>query len=94
MTTAQPRTPGMSRSWPSATSRIRRCPEHGIAGGVAAGIAEHLDADPTVVRLVLVALAFVGGVGLPLYLAAWLLVPARDTDTSIAEELVSRLRAA
>lgn len=55
--------------------QLRRPDSGRILGGVAAGIAEYLDVDVWVVRLVLVALALLGGVGIPLYLAAWLLIP-------------------
>ena len=43
-------------------------------GGVAGGLAEYLDADPMVVRLVFFALAFTGTFILA-YLAAWIFVP-------------------
>jgi phage shock protein PspC (stress-responsive transcriptional regulator) len=35
-------------------------------------------------------LALAGGMGVPLYLALWLLVPADDSPTSIAEDLLDR----
>jgi phage shock protein PspC (stress-responsive transcriptional regulator) len=69
---------------------LRRSPSHRMLGGVAAGIADYLDVDPTAVRIALVVLALVGGLGLPLYVAAWLLVPEEGTDTSIAEDLLHR----
>ena len=40
-----------------------------------------------------VALAFLGGLAVPLYLAGWLLIPDEDTDLSVAEELLARERA-
>lgn len=63
-----------------------------MLAGVAAGIADHLDLDVTLVRIVLVVLAFVGGLAVPLYLAAWLLIPDEGADVSMAEELVDRFR--
>jgi phage shock protein PspC (stress-responsive transcriptional regulator) len=63
-----------------------------MLGGVAAGLADYFDVDPTLVRIGFVALAFVGGLALPLYIAGWVLIPDEDTDTSIAEELVARER--
>jgi phage shock protein PspC (stress-responsive transcriptional regulator) len=41
----------------------------------------------------LVALAFLGGLAVPLYLAGWLLIPDEDSDVSVAEELLARERA-
>ena len=46
-----------------------------ILGGVAAGLAKYFGFDVAPVRVVLVALAFIGGAGVPLYLAAWVLIP-------------------
>lgn len=43
--------------------------------GVCGGIAEYFSVDPTLVRLVAVILALVGGSGLLIYLVAWLIMP-------------------
>ncbi|GAA0317820.1 PspC domain-containing protein [Kineococcus aurantiacus] len=43
--------------------------------GICGGLAERLDVDPLLVRGVLVALTAVGGLGLALYGACWLLLP-------------------
>lgn len=61
-----------------------------LLGGVAAGLADYLDVDPTIVRIGFVALAFVGGLAVPLYLAGWLLIPDEPSNRSIAEELFDR----
>jgi phage shock protein PspC (stress-responsive transcriptional regulator) len=54
-------------------------------GGVATGLARYFAVDVTLVRVVLVALAFLGGAGVPLYLAAWVLVPEEGSGTAIAD---------
>ena len=41
-------------------------------------------------RVALVIFALLGGLAVPLYLAAWLLIPDEDSETSIAEDLFSR----
>jgi phage shock protein PspC (stress-responsive transcriptional regulator) len=64
-----------------------------MLAGVAAGLADYFDVDPTIVRIAFVALAFLGGLAVPLYLAGWLLVPDEDSDLSVAEELMARERA-
>ena len=43
--------------------------------GVAGGIAEYFDIDPTLVRLVFVLLTIAGGPGLPLYIILALVLP-------------------
>lgn len=55
-----------------------------MVAGVAAGIARYLGADVTIIRIVLVVLAFVGGAGVPIYLAGWLLIPEEGSGQSIA----------
>jgi phage shock protein PspC (stress-responsive transcriptional regulator) len=57
-------------------TRLRRDPEHGMLGGVCAGIARELRVDPIVVRVAFVAAAVAGGIGVVVYLLAWALTPA------------------
>ncbi len=73
------------------TGTVRRCTTHRMVAGVAAGLAEHLDMDPLLVRIAFVVLAVMGGIAVPLYLALWLLIPAGDAPSSIAEDLIARL---
>ncbi len=69
---------------------LRRAHHNRILAGVASGIAEYLDVDVAVVRLAFVAVALLGGAGLPLYAAAWLLIPEKGSDQSVAAELLQR----
>ena len=46
---------------------------------LAGGLAAILNIDPLLVRIVLLALAFLNGFGLMLYVALWLLVPNEDS---------------
>ncbi|MET9228790.1 PspC domain-containing protein [Lentzea sp. NPDC003310] len=61
-------------------------------GGVAAGIALRFQIDPVIVRIAFVALALSGGVGLPVYLAGWLLLPEEGDEASPLEALLNRGR--
>jgi phage shock protein PspC (stress-responsive transcriptional regulator) len=49
--------------------RLYRCRHDQRIAGVASGIAEYFDADPTVVRILWVLSIFLGGFGLLLYIA-------------------------
>jgi phage shock protein PspC (stress-responsive transcriptional regulator) len=62
-----------------------------MLGGVAAGIAHYLKVDVTVVRIVFAVLAIMGGAGIPLYIAGWLLIPEEGAGQSIASELIDSL---
>lgn len=46
-----------------------------ILGGVAAGLGEYFDIDPTLIRLLFVISVIPGGLGVIIYLASWLIVP-------------------
>jgi phage shock protein C len=46
-----------------------------MLGGVAAGLAEYFDVDPTIVRLVFVLSIFAGGAGFIAYIIMWIVVP-------------------
>jgi phage shock protein PspC (stress-responsive transcriptional regulator) len=49
-----------------------------MLAGVASGLARYLGVDVMLVRVALVVLCFVGGIGVPIYLASWLLLPEED----------------
>lgn len=70
---------------------LRRCPHRRIIAGVAAGVADYLDVDVAAVRIGFAALTLLAGVGVPLYIAAWLLLPEEGSDFSIGEELADRV---
>jgi phage shock protein PspC (stress-responsive transcriptional regulator) len=71
---------------------LRRITGGRMIAGVAGGMAEYFDLDVTIVRLAFVVLAFLGGLGLPLYIAGWLLIPESGSDTSFAEGMLHRHR--
>ncbi|MDQ2724577.1 MAG: PspC domain-containing protein [Actinomycetota bacterium] len=73
---------------PAPPRTLRRCPHGRMLGGVAAGAADYLDVDPLAARIALVIFALVGGLAIPLYAAAWVLIPEEGSDTSIAEHLL------
>jgi phage shock protein PspC (stress-responsive transcriptional regulator) len=64
-----------------------------MVAGVAAGLADYFDIDPTLVRIGFVALGLFGGLAVPLYLAGWLLIPEEEGGPSVAEDLLARERA-
>jgi phage shock protein PspC (stress-responsive transcriptional regulator) len=72
----------------SRPQSLRRPVSDRMIAGVAAGIADYLGADVTIIRIVLAVLTFVGGAGVPIYLACWLLIPEEGSDQSIASGFV------
>jgi phage shock protein C len=64
--------------------QLRRSGEDRMLAGVAGGLARYLGVDVTLVRVVIAALALFTGAGVPLYVAAWLLIPADGEEQSVA----------
>jgi len=97
-TTASPEADTKSAIHPEAHVQTRPQPlyrpfQDRMLAGVAAGIARYLGVEVTVVRIVLAVLTVVGGVGVPLYLAGWLLIPEEGSEQSIAAEFIQSLQA-
>ena len=46
-----------------------------IIGGVCGGLAQYLNIDPTVLRVITALLTFVMGMSLWVYLLAWIIIP-------------------
>ena len=55
--------------------RLYRSRTERMIAGVCGGIGEYLKIDPTLIRLILVALVFVGFSGILAYLVAWIVIP-------------------
>jgi signal transduction histidine kinase len=60
--------------------RAFRDPDDRLLAGVASGVAEHLGFEPTPVRFGFVALTLLGGLGVILYGALWVMLPVRGVD--------------
>lgn len=61
--------------------RLYRDVDNAMIAGVCSGIATYFDIDPTLVRVLFAASIFVTGIGLPVYLVMWFLVPAARSQT-------------
>jgi phage shock protein PspC (stress-responsive transcriptional regulator) len=70
--------------------QLRRSGDDRMLAGVAGGLARYLNADVTLVRIIIAALILFAGVGAALYLAAWLLIPADGDEESIAAAWIAR----
>src|SRR3954471_19571778 len=73
----------------SSAPRLERPREGRMDAGVSAGIARHLNIDPTLVRIAFVVLAVAGGVGVAAYLAAFLLIPEEGHDEPLLQHIGS-----
>lgn len=85
--------PGQDSGLRAARPALYRPNADRMLAGVASGIARYLRVEVMLVRIALVTLAFVGGIGVPLYVACWLLIPDEYATESIAGLFVSNLQA-
>ena len=59
--------------------RLYRPEKDRILGGVCAGLGEHLDVDPTVIRLIWAVVSVLSlGTGIVIYILAWIIIPEED----------------
>ena len=63
--------------------RLYRSGTDSVLGGVAGGVAEYLDADPSIVRVIWAILAIVtGGIFVVVYIVMWIVVPEGPTTSA------------
>jgi phage shock protein PspC (stress-responsive transcriptional regulator) len=58
--------------------RLTRDPRNAVLGGVASGLADYFDVDPALVRIGFILLCLLHGLGVIMYLVAWVVMPRRD----------------
>lgn len=68
--------------------RLYRSENDRMIGGVCGGLGDYLDIDPTLVRIIFVALALMGGPGLLIYLILLIVVPNETTLAPKAQTVV------
>ena len=68
-----------------ATKKIYRSTDDKIIGGVCGGVAEYFDVDSTLIRLALLLLFFAKGIGLLVYIIAWIIVPEKPSFDNYKE---------
>jgi phage shock protein PspC (stress-responsive transcriptional regulator) len=74
---------------PAATRRLERKRQGRWVAGVCAGLADYLQIDATVVRVVITVLALFAGLGPLAYVVCWVLMPEEGDTESIAERLMN-----
>jgi phage shock protein C len=75
------------------TKRLTRSDTDRVIAGVAGGIAQRFDINPTLLRVAWVLSVLVGGFGVLLYLILWIALPKRPPHSpaiEIAEERYAR----
>jgi len=70
---------------------LQRKVDNRIIAGVCAGLADYLDVDVNLVRIVVAVVALItAGTGIVAYLVAWAIIPEEGQKSSIAEDLINK----
>jgi phage shock protein PspC (stress-responsive transcriptional regulator) len=69
--------------------QLRRDPQHGMVAGVCAGLGNRWQVDPLLVRFGFVATTLASGIGLVLYVLAWILMPAEKAEDGTVHAAIS-----
>ena len=77
--------PSIVKDMNNQATRLHRPEEGRWIAGVAAGLALHLGVAAGVIRAAFALLCFVGGLGVLLYVAGWLLIPGEGETESIVQ---------
>lgn len=80
-----PRTP------PAGRGELVRPVAGRMFGGVAIGLANHLDVSVGLIRLAFVVATIIGGVGIALYVAGWLLIRDETERESVAQRFLANI---
>lgn len=75
----------------SSIRKLTRSRDNRWLAGVCGGLAEYFNVDPALFRILFVVLAMTGA-GIPIYLLAWLIIPAEGESESIGDSLVRKAR--
>lgn len=67
--------PNSGRPYPYSHDRLLRDPYDKVIGGVCSGIGHYFEIDPVIVRLIMVVLFLVFGIGFIAYIIAWMVIP-------------------
>ncbi len=77
-------------SAPPPPRRLVRVTEGRAVAGVARGLADYFQVDPTLVRVIFGVSVFFGALGVFAYLALWVALPADDGTPSLAQRVLDR----
>ena len=73
---------GADRSAMAQTRRLYRSRTDRKLAGVCGGLAQYFNTDATLMRVLFVVLALLGGPGLVIYLVLWIVVPEEPQDAA------------
>ncbi|MCA9960775.1 MAG: PspC domain-containing protein [Anaerolineales bacterium] len=70
--------------------RLTRSETDNIIAGVCGGLSDYLGVDSVLIRLAFVVLLFASGIGFPIYLILWVIMPRADTVNQPNSEIIQK----
>ena len=71
-------------------ARLTRSSTDKIIAGVCGGLAEYLEIDPVLVRLAFIVLFFASGIGIPIYIILWIVMPQEENEAIVGSEVIQK----
>ncbi len=71
-------------------ARLTRSSTDSIVAGVCGGLAEYLEIDPVFVRLAFLVLVFASGIGIPIYIILWIVMPDGDSEAAADSDIIQK----
>lgn len=68
------------------TSKLYRSETNKVLGGVCGGLGNYFNIDPTIIRIVFIAITLLGGSGVLVYIILWLVIPSQSSSKSFPED--------
>ena len=69
-------------------NRLTRSENDQWIAGVCGGLAQYINVDPVIVRGLFALLLFASGIGLPIYLILWFIMPSEDNQAQSGSEII------
>ncbi len=71
-------------------ARLTRSNDDRMVAGVCGGLAAYLNIEPVFVRLAFVILLFASGIGFPIYVILWIVMPEQDSESTSDVEVIQK----
>jgi phage shock protein C len=68
-------------------ARLTRSSTDKMIAGVCGGLADYLEIDPVLVRMAFLVLFFASGIGIPIYIILWVVMPLGENE-AVADSIV------
>lgn len=78
---------------PHDTDNLHRSETNRIVAGVAGGLGEYFNIDPTIVRILFILLTIFGGSGVLIYIILWLIIPSGNNPSNLNFKNKEEIRA-